>query len=321
MLRRYRERDEVVWCQEEPQNMGAWTFIDRRSKLMGELIWRSRSTMPAATQPPPRRPAARSGHDQRAGRAGRATALTCEYRPAVSRRLPCVLAPPYDDLQGRSYSWPSQSRSRGCRRVDHRSDLSRWLKQDGDAVDADEPLFELETDKVTLEVPAAAAGVAAEIRRRGRRHGRGRRSVGTLIRRQPRAPAAEPAPHGRSRLRPPAAAPRSPQPPATRHRPTTPARPWRRPCASWSPRTSSSRPRSRRPATAAASPRATCCASRTSRRDRQPPTPARPPPAPRSPPCPPARAGPRRREERVRMTRLRQRIAERLLRPSTRPPS
>jgi 2-oxoglutarate dehydrogenase E1 component len=29
LLRRYRNA-EIVWCQEEPQNMGAWTFVDRR---------------------------------------------------------------------------------------------------------------------------------------------------------------------------------------------------------------------------------------------------------------------------------------------------
>jgi 2-oxoglutarate dehydrogenase E1 component len=28
-LRRYRSA-EVVWCQEEPENMGAWGFVDRR---------------------------------------------------------------------------------------------------------------------------------------------------------------------------------------------------------------------------------------------------------------------------------------------------
>jgi 2-oxoglutarate dehydrogenase E1 component len=25
---------EVVWCQEEPQNMGAWTFVDRRIEAL-----------------------------------------------------------------------------------------------------------------------------------------------------------------------------------------------------------------------------------------------------------------------------------------------
>ncbi|WP_029007877.1 2-oxoglutarate dehydrogenase complex dihydrolipoyllysine-residue succinyltransferase [Azospirillum halopraeferens] len=41
--------------------------------------------------------------------------------------------------------------------------VARWLKKAGDAVNADEPLVELETDKVTLEVPAPAAGTLAEI--------------------------------------------------------------------------------------------------------------------------------------------------------------
>jgi len=37
--------------------------------------------------------------------------------------------------------------------------LAQWFKKDGDAVRKDEPLFVLETDKVTLEVTAEAAGV------------------------------------------------------------------------------------------------------------------------------------------------------------------
>ncbi len=41
--------------------------------------------------------------------------------------------------------------------------IGRWFKKPGDAVKADEPLVELETDKVTLEVNAPAAGVLAEI--------------------------------------------------------------------------------------------------------------------------------------------------------------
>src|SRR5206468_8318185 len=38
-----------------------------------------------------------------------------------------------------------------------------WLKQIGDAVAENDPLVELETDKVTQEVPAPVAGVLAEI--------------------------------------------------------------------------------------------------------------------------------------------------------------
>ena len=41
--------------------------------------------------------------------------------------------------------------------------IGTWLKKAGDTVAADEPLVELETDKVTLEVPAPAAGVLSEI--------------------------------------------------------------------------------------------------------------------------------------------------------------
>ncbi len=41
--------------------------------------------------------------------------------------------------------------------------IGRWLKAKGDAVAADEPVVELETDKVSVEVPAPVAGVLAEI--------------------------------------------------------------------------------------------------------------------------------------------------------------
>src|SRR5438270_7538471 len=36
--------------------------------------------------------------------------------------------------------------------------IVRWLKKDGDAVSTDEPLFELETDKATADVPSPASG-------------------------------------------------------------------------------------------------------------------------------------------------------------------
>ena len=41
--------------------------------------------------------------------------------------------------------------------------VGKWFKQPGDAVAVDEPLVELETDKVTLEVPAPAAGVLSNV--------------------------------------------------------------------------------------------------------------------------------------------------------------
>src|SRR5262245_62628230 len=41
--------------------------------------------------------------------------------------------------------------------------IGKWFKQPGDRVAVDEPLVELETDKVTIEVPAPAAGVLSEI--------------------------------------------------------------------------------------------------------------------------------------------------------------
>src|SRR5215469_3984609 len=41
--------------------------------------------------------------------------------------------------------------------------IGKWFKKPGDAVAADEPLVELETDKVTIEVPAPAAGMLADI--------------------------------------------------------------------------------------------------------------------------------------------------------------
>ena len=41
--------------------------------------------------------------------------------------------------------------------------IVRWIKQVGDTVDRDEPLFEISTDKVDAEIPSPAAGVLTEI--------------------------------------------------------------------------------------------------------------------------------------------------------------
>ncbi|MEE8548695.1 MAG: biotin/lipoyl-containing protein, partial [Alphaproteobacteria bacterium] len=41
--------------------------------------------------------------------------------------------------------------------------VAKWLKAEGDAVEVDEPLVELETDKVSVEINAQTAGVLSEI--------------------------------------------------------------------------------------------------------------------------------------------------------------
>src|SRR5271163_829491 len=41
--------------------------------------------------------------------------------------------------------------------------ITRWLKQEGDTVELDEPLVEVSTDKVDTEIPAPAAGVLTKI--------------------------------------------------------------------------------------------------------------------------------------------------------------
>ena len=42
--------------------------------------------------------------------------------------------------------------------------VSKWLKKSGDSVKADEPIVELETDKVNVEVPSPVNGVLTNIK-------------------------------------------------------------------------------------------------------------------------------------------------------------
>ena len=41
--------------------------------------------------------------------------------------------------------------------------VANWYKKVGDSVKADEPMFEVETDKVTTEIPSLASGVVKAI--------------------------------------------------------------------------------------------------------------------------------------------------------------
>src|SRR5215210_4740472 len=42
--------------------------------------------------------------------------------------------------------------------------VTRWLKKEGERVEADEPLLEVSTDKVDTEIPSPAAGVVSSIK-------------------------------------------------------------------------------------------------------------------------------------------------------------
>src|SRR5258705_13140938 len=42
--------------------------------------------------------------------------------------------------------------------------ITKWLKNVGDHVERDEPLFEISTDKVDAEIPSPAAGILTDIR-------------------------------------------------------------------------------------------------------------------------------------------------------------
>ncbi len=96
--------------------------------------------------------------------------------------------------------------------------VTRWLKQVGEHVEADEPLLEVSTDKVDTEIPAPASGVLQSISV----HEDETVSTGTELARitaLDRAPAAVPAP--------PASSPKPPTPPEPVETPPAPAAPHR----------------------------------------------------------------------------------------------
>ena len=69
--------------------------------------------------------------------------------------------------------------------------VTRWLKKEGEQVEADEPLLEVSTDKVDTEIPSPASGMLQHDPRRRGRDRRGRRRAGRDRRRRPAPPAAE----------------------------------------------------------------------------------------------------------------------------------
>ena len=178
--------------------------------------------------------------------------------------------------------------------------VAQWLKQEGEAVKADEPIVELETDKVTLEVPAPADGVIAKIT-----VGEGETvEVGTLLGELGEGSGAAPA--NDEKKEEPKAEKAAAAPAAEKKEATTSAEPKTSPAVRKL-INDNNLDASQIPATGKE--------GRITKEDVQNFLKSAPAPAAKAPAAPAAPAAPREtgpREERVRMTKLRQVIATRL---------
>ncbi len=191
--------------------------------------------------------------------------------------------------------------------------VARWIKQQGETVAADEPLVELETDKVTVEVNAPSAGVLSSIAvPEGTEVEVGAvlgllDAAGAPAAAKPAAPAVAAAPAA-AEARPAA------NPPAGVNPPPRPLGPVSRPAASepaHAPLPAAAKLMTENKATAAEIGTGSGKDGRITKGDVLEFL-ARPAPAPAAPPAPKAPRHDEPREQRVKMTRLRRTIALRL---------
>ncbi len=73
--------------------------------------------------------------------------------------------------------------------IDFEGTITKWLKQPGEKVQRDEPLFEISTDKVDAEIPAPAVRHLQEIKVAGRQYRQVNTVVGTSSPRKAMLPA------------------------------------------------------------------------------------------------------------------------------------
>ena len=175
ILNRYPNAREIVWCQEEPQNQGAWYQIRHR---LQEVLGGRRQVLYAG----------------RAPAAAPATGIARSTKPSRRALIDAALHATATEDSARETTRLTGSRHRradtgsgsGRRPPGARDEkelnmtteirvpqlpesvadatLVAWHKQPGDAISRDENLADLETDKVVLEVPAPLNGVVREIR-------------------------------------------------------------------------------------------------------------------------------------------------------------
>ena len=145
ILKRYPRASEFCWVQEEPANQGARDFVELRIE---RLL-------------PGRRRLAYVGRGEAASPATGSHKIHQTEENDIVEAAPAAASPGAGQAVSLEVSIPplGESVSEGT--------IARWLKRDGDTVKADEPLFELETDKATMEIPAPAAGRLEIVEREG----------------------------------------------------------------------------------------------------------------------------------------------------------
>jgi 2-oxoglutarate dehydrogenase E2 component (dihydrolipoamide succinyltransferase) len=186
--------------------------------------------------------------------------------------------------------------------------VGQWFKKEGDAVQRDEPLVELETDKVTIEVPAPSAGRLEKIAVKDGETVEVGALLGTLA--EGAAGRAAPISAGPETPQPKPAAPKPAAKPAApaKRQPETPAAPAEMPPAPAARRMMEEKGVAQSEVTGSGRRGQILKGDVLEALHRLPSAKTEAPPAPRAPGAPTDEA----REERVRMTRLRQTIARRL---------
>ena len=153
LLASYPGLHELVWVQEEPQNMGAWRFILPRLHELASARGRSvRCRL------------------RRAARRARARPPDSTKTHELEQKLIVDAA-----LSRGQHEWPLSSPFLQLGESITEAVVGKWHKKVGDAVAVDEPVVVLETDKVTVDVPAPAAGALEPPSPQGGRQGEGRR--------------------------------------------------------------------------------------------------------------------------------------------------